>query len=334
MSANNNVDGNQSQASKEPNQENHSTVSGGSGNATDRGRGGRGQTREGAGGRGGSAKLRGLPKDSHAVRISKTLSWILRHGSQSEGLAIRPDGYVRVDELLQRPKLRELNFEALQEIVEDDAKGRYSLILEADPKTSSESWWIRANQGHSMKSVTLDYEPIKSVADIPTGIAIHGTTKRAWESIKFTYTGSLEDVGLSKMTRNHIHLAQGVPGSGVISGMRNSSQILIYVDVQKALDAGIRFYLSPNGVILTEGDERGFLIPHFFSRVETAGGRPLTGWGGRRSFIVPTTSPVNESVPHRVSVGVGPSKQEEAVQTSTEEIGVSTLAEKVQGTTL
>lgn len=25
--------------------------------------------------------------------------------------------------------------------------------------------------------------------------------------------------GLSKMTRNHIHLAQGVPGSGVISGI-------------------------------------------------------------------------------------------------------------------
>ena len=56
---------------------------------------------KGDGGRGGgSAKLRGLPKDSHAVRISKTLSWILRHGSQSEGLAMRPDGYVRVDELV------------------------------------------------------------------------------------------------------------------------------------------------------------------------------------------------------------------------------------------
>lgn len=67
----------------------------------DRGEG-RGGGRGGARG-GGSAKLRGLPKDSHDVRVSKTLSWILRHGSQSEGLAMRPDGYVRVDELVRNP---------------------------------------------------------------------------------------------------------------------------------------------------------------------------------------------------------------------------------------
>ena len=67
---------------------------------TDRGgkRGGEGV--RGGGKRGGSAKLRGLPKDSQQVRVSKTLSWILRHGSQSEGLAMRQDGYVRVEELV------------------------------------------------------------------------------------------------------------------------------------------------------------------------------------------------------------------------------------------
>ncbi|EJF64054.1 hypothetical protein DICSQDRAFT_125141 [Dichomitus squalens LYAD-421 SS1] len=237
-----------------------------------KGRGGGGGAR-----RGGSAKLRGLPKDAHDVRISKTLTWILRHGSQSEGLAMRPDGYVRLDELLARPKLRELDFATLQEIVKNDAKSRYSLVLEADPNSSEEAWWIRANQGHSMKTVVLDLEPIQSHADIPTGIAVHGTTKRAWESISAT---SLEEQGLSKMSRNHIHLAQGVAGSGVISGMRSSSQILIFIDVQKAIDAGIKFYLSANGVILTEGDEKGFLHPEFFSRVQTADGKPLTGWDG------------------------------------------------------
>lgn len=52
---------------------------------------------------GGSAKLRGLPTDSPEVRMSKTLSWVLRHGSQAEGLAMRPDGYVRVDDLVRLP---------------------------------------------------------------------------------------------------------------------------------------------------------------------------------------------------------------------------------------
>ncbi|KAG2112353.1 uncharacterized protein F5147DRAFT_572464, partial [Suillus discolor] len=76
--------------------------------------------------------------------------------------------------------------------------------------------------------------------------------------------------GLSKMKRNHIHLAQGIPGDNVMSGMRNSLQIVIFVDLQKALqvDAGVLFYLSTNGV-LTGGNE-GFLSPTYFQRVEFA----------------------------------------------------------------
>ncbi|KAI0832015.1 KptA family-domain-containing protein [Trametes gibbosa] len=272
----------------------------------------------GSGRGGGSAKLRGHPKDSLAVRTSKTLSWILRHGSQSEGLAMRADGYVRVNDLLQRPKMGELTLGSLQEIVKSDAKGRYSLLLETDPNGGDEVWWIRANQGHSMKAVVLDYEPIKSVTDIPTGIAVHGTTKRAWESIK--------NQGLSKMSRNHIHLAQGVVGSGVISGMRKSSQIFIYVDVQKAIDAGIKFYISANGVVLTDGDEGGFLSTQFFSQVDIVDGKitgTLPGWGrpqrtledatSRSSITIGTAQPSEVDMTKR-SVGVGSVTKEEAVQ--------------------
>lgn len=45
-------------------------------------------------------KMRGLPKDSPEVRLSKTLSWILRHGAKSEGIPMRPDGYVIVTDLV------------------------------------------------------------------------------------------------------------------------------------------------------------------------------------------------------------------------------------------
>jgi len=61
--------------------------------------------------------------------------------------------------------------------------------------------------------------------------------------------------------------------------MRYSAKILIYIDVQKALDAGIQFWFSENGVVLTEGDERGFLTQNFFERVVDIGtGRELNGW--------------------------------------------------------
>ncbi|KAI0039661.1 hypothetical protein FA95DRAFT_1001351 [Auriscalpium vulgare] len=228
------------------------------------------QKQKGRGGPGGgSSKLRSLPKDSPEVRVSKTLSWILRHGAKAEGLPMREDGFVRVADLLATPKIQTtgLHLERLQEIVRADGKQRYTLLEGPDAARAEagDVWWIRANQGHSMKDVKLDLKPVLSVDDIP--MAVHGTNKKAWDSISTQ--------GLSKMTRNHIHLAQGVPGDGVLSGMRASSQVYIYIDVQKALDAGFEFFLSENGVVLTEGDSRGFLGPEYFSRVEDRNGQLL-----------------------------------------------------------
>jgi 2'-phosphotransferase len=60
--------------------------------------------------------------------------------------------------------------------------------------------------------------------------------------------------------------------------MRESAQVLIYIDMQKALEAGILFFLSDNGVVLTEGDVRGFLSPEYFLQVEDRKGRPIPGW--------------------------------------------------------
>lgn len=83
------------------------------------------------------------------------------------------------------------------------------------------------------------------------------------------------------MKRNHIHLAQGISTTNAISGLRASAQILIFIDVPKALEAGIKFALSDNGVVLTEGDqESGFLKPEFFLRVEDMKRNALPGWEG------------------------------------------------------
>ena len=60
--------------------------------------------------------------------------------------------------------------------------------------------------------------------------------------------------------------------------MRSNSEILIFIDVQKALDSGIQFFLSDNGVVLTEGNKRGFLTPELFERVEDTQGGLLSGW--------------------------------------------------------
>jgi 2'-phosphotransferase len=39
------------------------------------------------------------------VRISKALSYTLRHGAEKEGLKLREDGYASVSELVRSPSL-------------------------------------------------------------------------------------------------------------------------------------------------------------------------------------------------------------------------------------
>jgi len=199
------------------------------------------------------------------VRISKTLSYILRHGAEKEKLKLRPDGYVKVSDILARPKLKGVDFAQIRSIVETNDKKRFHLVHEPTDGESLDpllvtGWWIRANQGHSIKVDDLELEEIKTPDETP--VAIHGTSKKAWDSI------SIE--GLSRMKRHHIHLAAGLPGTdGVISGMRAGSEVLIYIDVENAMSkGGLKFFRSVNGVILTPGDEKGFISPLYFRKVE------------------------------------------------------------------
>ena len=55
----------------------------------------------------------------------------------------------------------------------------------------------------------------------------------------------------------------------VISGMRSTSSILIYINLPSALSAGLRFFCSENGVLLCAGEADTGVIPlRFFKRVE------------------------------------------------------------------
>lgn len=51
----------------------------------------------------------------------------------------------------------------------------------------------------------------------------------------------------------HIHFSTGYQDDTVISGMRKTCEIFIEIDMKKAMDDGIKFYKSNNGVILSKG---------------------------------------------------------------------------------
>lgn len=66
----------------------------------------------------GGGKLRGNPRESEAVRTSKTLSWILRHGAKTEGIYMREDGYVRVTDLVSAVLLDLASVELTRIVIE------------------------------------------------------------------------------------------------------------------------------------------------------------------------------------------------------------------------
>jgi 2'-phosphotransferase len=147
-------------------------------------------------------------------------------------------------------------------------------IAFSSPDPDPSHFLIRATQGHSIKTVTASAYLTPITLEDPSSIpetVVHGTFYAAWDAI-------LRTSGLKPMSRVHVHFATGpslhsvIDGSkeegeakktvgildeerAVISGMRNDAQILIYLNVRKALDMGIPFWMSENGVVLSEGVE-------------------------------------------------------------------------------
>ncbi|XP_020271129.1 putative tRNA 2'-phosphotransferase [Asparagus officinalis] len=177
----------------------------------------------------------------------------------STNLALK---FVRVKDLLllnlttyAKVPLRSHTIEEIREAVRKDNKQRFSLLEE------NGVLFIRANQGHSITTISSEslLKPILSADEVP--VCVHGTYKKNLESILQS--------GLKRMSRLHVHFSSGSPADGeVISGMRRDVNILIFLDVKKALEDGMKLYVSDNKVILTEGFD-GVVPVKYFEKIET-----------------------------------------------------------------
>lgn len=192
-------------------------------------------------------------KQDRNVELSKLLSWILRHGANELRLPIDKNGYIDVDVILSNQRFisKKFSLNEIRNVVTNDRKQRFALDTLPNGKIR-----IKANQGHSMANVQLTLSKIEDASKLP--IAVHGTYYRFWEKIKAE--------GLKRLTRNHIHLTEKEEFTVEASGYRSSSEILVYINVSKAMGDGVVFYRSANDVILTEGIN-GVLSNAYFSKV-------------------------------------------------------------------
>lgn len=170
-------------------------------------------------------------------------------------------GFVLVSQILNTKNFTGFTEDDIRRVVNENEKQRCTLI-----EAPSGTLRIRANQGHS-GTVTERINPDKllhrlHISDVsPDSICVHGTTVAAWEAIA-------QD-GLSRMNRDMIHCARGLPSDeGVISGMRNSCKVLIYIDIYKAISDNVPFFKSENNVLLTPGvGNTGKLPVAYFKKV-------------------------------------------------------------------
>jgi putative RNA 2'-phosphotransferase len=169
--------------------------------------------------------------EKRRVRISKFLSKHLRHDPAGIGLTLEDGGWVTVDALLAGCRKAGLDISAddLSEVVATSDKQRFAF----DESRSR----IRANQGHSIE-VDLQLEAVP-----PPAVLYHGTGEATVPVI-------LRE-GLRKMRRHHVHLSADV-NTATRVGIRHGRPAVFAVDAAAMARAGCVFYVSANGVWLTD----------------------------------------------------------------------------------
>jgi putative RNA 2'-phosphotransferase len=170
--------------------------------------------------------------ETHEItKISRKLSYILRHHPDEIGLQLDEQGWGSVAYILENLKVAggPLSMEAIKEVVETNDKKRFAF--------NADCTMIRANQGHSVE-VELGYSPQE-----PPALLFHGTASKSVQSIK--------NQGLVKGSRHHVHLSSDETTAKKV-GQRHGVPVILKVKAKEMHDAGHVFFQSKNGVWLTD----------------------------------------------------------------------------------
>ncbi|MEK7950863.1 RNA 2'-phosphotransferase [Luteolibacter soli] len=164
-------------------------------------------------------------------RISKFLSLVLRHEPEKIGIVLDEHGWTDSQELIQAAARHGVRFDqsTLLEIVRTSDKQRFAL--------NEDHTRIRANQGHSVE-VDLALEPKQ-----PPESLYHGTVEK--------FLGSIRSTGLQKGERHHVHLSPDLTTATKV-GERRGKPVILTIRAAAMAEAGHPFFLSENGVWLTD----------------------------------------------------------------------------------
>lgn len=163
--------------------------------------------------------------------LGRFISLVLRHHPESIGLTLDEFGYANVSELISQMNRhgKRIDFDTLKNIVETNDKQRYSF--------NGDYTKVRANQGHSIPVNLL------LVERVPPEVLYHGTATRFLDSIM--------EEGITKQSRQYVHLSKDVETATKV-GKRHGKSVVLVLDTLNMYRDGVKFYLSDNGVWLTD----------------------------------------------------------------------------------
>lgn len=177
---------------------------------------------------------------SRSIRLSRLLSYVLRHRPDAIGATLTPDGWIAIDELIARSAAAGTPFarDELLDVVARDDKRRYTL--------SPDGQRIRAAQGHSI-AVTLELPALQ-----PPDVLYHGTATR--------FVASIMADGLRPQSRQHVHLSAN-HDTAIKVGQRHGKPVVLRIDAARMHAQGFVFRQADNGVWLTDRVPPDFIAP-------------------------------------------------------------------------
>lgn len=177
--------------------------------------------------------------ESSPKRISKLISYWLRHNPQDAALTVDEFGWASVDQLLKALHSRNLaiSLPDLLQLTNSFDKVRWE-IDEAGGK-------IRATHGHSFPVLLEDR--VKT----PPEILYHGTAAKN--------IAQITEQGLMPMSRQFVHLSETIE-TALSVGTRHGKPILVEVKTGRLAAEGWKFYQTSENVWLTSAIPAEYLV--------------------------------------------------------------------------
>ncbi len=173
------------------------------------------------------------------LRLSKLMSFLLRHGPREAGLRLDEEGWVPVRELARAIRERWRNREQywwvrpehIVAVARLDPRGRFQL--------SPDEERIRASYGHTVR-VRLGYRPLPQ-EELPP-VLYHGTPRRNLASIM--------EKGLLPMKRMMVHLSADLETAAEVGRRHGQDIVILAVDTSCLTRKGVPVYRASSSIYL------------------------------------------------------------------------------------